>query len=176
LEGEKQRAPQTDLITKLANEARRVEEDTEHSFKGHYNAAARWSRYHMLIGLPAALLAAIAGAAAFRDQPEWAGSLALVSTALTTVLTFLKPSERAEMHKAVAGQYQSLRNQARIFREIRLLDGMTPEEAKGRLFGLAEERDELNQRAPAIARGDYELAKRDIDGGLARYRTDETKP
>ncbi len=166
----------SDLITKLADEASRVEEDTEHSFKGHYNAAARWGRYHLWIGLPAALLAATAGAAAFRDQPDWAGALALVSTALTTVLTFLKPSERSEMHKAVAGQYQSLRNQARIFREIGLLDGMAPEEAKSRLFALTETRDELNQRAPAIARGDYEQAKQDIDGGRARYRTDEAKP
>jgi hypothetical protein len=98
----------SDLINKLADEARRVEEDTEHSFKGHYNAAARWGCYHLCIGLPAALSAASAGAAAFRDQPEWAGALALVSTALTTVLTFLKPSERAEMHKAVAGQYSFL--------------------------------------------------------------------
>lgn len=166
----------SDLITKLADEVSRVEEDTEHSFKGHYNAAARWGRYHLWIGLPAALLAATAGAAAFRDQPEWAGALALVSTALTTVLTFLKPSERAEMHKAVAGQYQSLRNQARIFREIGLVDGMASEEAKARLFALAEARDELNQRAPAIPRTDYELAKKDIDGGRARYRADEAKP
>lgn len=163
----------SDLITKLADEASRVEEDTEHSFKGHYNAAARWTRYHLWVGLPAALAAAVAGAAAFKGHPEWAGALALVSTALTTVLTFLKPSERAEIHKAVAGQYQALRNQARIFREIGLLDGMTAEEAKTRLFALAEARDELNQRAPAIARGDYELAKQDIDGGRARYRTDE---
>lgn len=163
----------SDLITKLADEASRIEEDTEHSFKGHYNAAARWGRYHLWIGLPAALVAAVAGAAAFKGHPEWAGALALVSTALTTVLTFLKPSERAEIHKAVAGQYQALRNQARIFREIGLLDGMTAEEAKTRLFALAEARDELNQRAPAIARGDYELTKQDIDGGRARYRTDE---
>lgn len=162
-----------DLISKLADEASRIEEDTEHSFKGQYNAAARWARYHLWIGLPAALVAAVAGAAAFKGHPEWAGALALVSTALTTVLTFLKPSERAEVHKAVAGQYQALRNQARIFREIGLLDGMTAEEAKTRLFALSEARDELNQRAPAIARGDYEMAKRDIDGGRARYRTDE---
>lgn len=163
----------SNLITKLADEASRVEEDTEHSFKGHYNAASRWARYHLWLGLPAALVAAVAGAAAFKGHPEWAGVLALVSTALTTVLTFLKPSERAEIHKAAAGQYQALRNQARIFREIGLLDGMTAEEAKTRLFALAEARDELNQRAPAIARGDYEMAKQDIDGGRARYRTDE---
>lgn len=166
----------SDLVNKLADEAGRVEEDTEHSFKGHYNAAERWARYHLWIGLPAALSAATAGAAAFRDQPEWAGGLALVSTALTTVLTFLKPSERAEIHKAVAGQYQSLRNQARIFREISLLDGMTASDAKERLLALANARDELNLRAPGLPRGDYELAKKDIDAGRSTYRADEKKP
>lgn len=165
----------SELITTIANESRRVEEDAEHSFKGHYNAAARWGRYHMSIGLPAALVAATAGAAAFGDQSELAGALALVSTALTTVLTFLKPSERAEMHKAVAGQYQLLRNQARIFREIGLLSGMAPDEAKASLLELADIRDKLNHRAPAIARGDYERAKQDIDDGRARYRAGEAQ-
>ena len=166
----------SELISKLAEEALRVEEDTEHSFKGHYNAAARWARYHLWIGLPSALLAAVAGAAAFKAQPELAGALALVSTALTTVLTFLKPSERSEIHKTVAGQYQALRNQARIFREIVLRDSMTPDKLKARLFELANTCDELNQRSPAIPRCDYEQAKSDIDSGRARYRVDEVNP
>lgn len=165
----------SDLITKLADEALRVEEDTEHSFKGHYNAAARWARYHLWIGVPAALLAAVAGAAAFRDSPEWAGPLALVSTALTTLLTFLKPSERSEMHKTAGGRYQALRNQARIFREIELQEPKTLEEAKARLLGLVKSRDDLNQGSPSIPRCDYELAKREIDAGRARYRADEAK-
>lgn len=164
-----------ELIGSLADEARRIEEDVEHSFKGHYNAAARWARYHLWIGLPSALLGAVAGAAAFKDSPELAGVLAILSTALITVLTFLKPSERSEIHKAVAGQYQALRNQTRIFREISLLDGLTPDEAKSRLLELASTRDDLNQTSPTIARCDYEKAKQDIDEGRARYRSDEVK-
>lgn len=163
----------SELISKLAIEARRVEEDTEHSFKGHYNAAARWAHYHLWIGLPSALLAAIAGAAALKNQPELAGALALLSTALTTLLTFLKPSERSETHKAVAGQYQALRNKARIFREIGLLDSTSPSDAQARLYELVNTRDELNQTSPAIARCDYELAKQDIDSGRTHYRADE---
>jgi hypothetical protein len=163
----------SEVVARLAAEAARIEEDTEHSFKSHYNAAARWAGYHLWIGLPSALVAALAGAAAFKSQPELAGALALVSTALTTVLTFLKPSERAELHKAVAGQYQALRNQARVFREIGLMDDVTHDEAKTRLFELVKARDDLNQGSPGIARRDYELAKKDIDGGRARYRVDQ---
>lgn len=166
----------TELITKLSAEAARIEEDSEHSFKGHYNAAARWARYHLYLGLPSALIAAVAGAAAFKNQPEIAGGLALLSTALTTVLTFLKPSERSELHKTAAGHYHTLRNQTRLFREIELANGTSNEEAKARLLDLAKARDDMNQSSPAISRCDYALAKKDIDSGRTRYRVDEVQP
>lgn len=164
-----------DLIDRMTAEASRIEEDTEHSFKAHYNAAVRWGRAHLWIGLPSALIAAVAGAAAFKNLPELAGALALVSTALTTVLTFLKPSERAELHKTAGCQYQALRNQTRIFREVDLLAGMSVEQARERLHQLARTRDELNEGSPAIARRDYELAKSDIDEGRSLYRADKER-
>lgn len=161
-----------ELTQKLVEECRRIEEDAEHSSKGHYNAGDRWGRYHLFLGLPAAIVAAIAGAAAFKDYPELAGSLALVSTALTTVLTFLKPSERAEIHKSAGSQYHALRNRTRIFREIELSDGLDAETAKKRLLELARIRDELNAASPGIPRRDYEKAKQDIDAGRSQYRVD----
>ena len=165
----------TDLLTKLVTEAQRVEEDAEHSAKGHYNAAARWARYHLWLGLPSAVIAALGGAAALNDQPEIAVGLTLLSSALTTVLTFLKPSERSEMHKTAAGHYHALRNRTRLFREIELTDSDERNTAKGRLLALATERDDLNQSSPMPARCDYELAKQDIDSGRARYRVDKAK-
>lgn len=162
----------SELIQKLVAECHRIEEDAEHSCKGHYNAGERWGRYHLFLGMPAAIVAAIAGAAAFKDCPELAGSLALFSTALTTVLTFLKPSERAEMHKSAGSQYHALRNQTRIFRKIELSDGLDGESAKKRLLELARIRDELNATSPGIPRPDYEKAKRDIDTGRSRYQVD----
>lgn len=161
-----------ELIQKLVAECHRIEEDAEHSSKGHYNAGDRWARYHLSLGLPAAIVAAIAGAAAFKDCPELAGSLALISTALTTVLTFLKPSERAEMHKSVGSQYHALRNQTRIFREIELADGLAADAARKRLLELARIRDELNAASPGIPRRDYEKAVGDICAGRSRYQVD----
>lgn len=165
----------SDLVQKIAAEACRIEEDSEHSFKGHHNAADRWGRYHLWIGLPAALVAALASAAAFKDCPELAGGLALFSTALTTVLTFLKSSERAEIHKSAAGQFHKLRNQTRIFREIELAVGLSEADARERLLQLASQRDDLNATAPGIPRSDYEKAKQDIDEGRARYQVDQEK-
>ncbi|MDK2848846.1 MAG: hypothetical protein PWP34_2199 [Desulfuromonadales bacterium] len=163
----------SDLTEKLISEAKRIEEDSEHSAKGHFNAADRWGKYHLLIGLPSAILAAVAGAAAFKNSAELAGALAILSTALTTILTFLKPSERSETHKSVAGQYLALRNTARIFREIELSDTASENDSKKRLFAMAAQRDDLNQSSPSIARKDYELAKKDIDEGRSIYKADK---
>jgi hypothetical protein len=160
------------LFDKLASESRRIEEDAEHSAKGHYNAADRWGRYHLWLGLPAAVLAAIASAAAFKKYPELAGVLAILTVALTTVLTFLKPSEHAENHKAMADQYLTLRNQTRIFRELDLETGADQEQAKARLLELANNRDEPNLIAPGIPRKDYEMAKKDIDEGRGKHQVD----
>lgn len=163
----------SDVLIKLITEANRIEEDTEHSAKGHFNAADRWASYHLRIGLPAAVLAAIAGGTAFADYPVIAGTLAILSTSLTTVLTFLKPSEHAENHKSAADQYLRLRNRTRIFREIELIDDTDIVDAKNRLFELANSRDELNQTSPGIDRKDYEKAKADIDEGRSQYRVDK---
>jgi len=89
------------------------------------------------LGIPSVLITAVAGGSAFNDMPTFAGSLALVSTALTTVLTFLNPSERSETHKTVGGQYLALRNQARIFREIEIEECEDLSTAKKRLFRIS---------------------------------------
>ncbi|KTC84549.1 MULTISPECIES: SLATT domain-containing protein [Legionella] len=161
------------LTVQLEKEALRIEEDSEHSAKGHYNTADRWKRYHLAIGLPAAILAAIASGTAFNNMPETAGVLAILATALTTVLTFLKPSEHAENHKAIAGQYLALRNQTRLFREIELIEVGYNDETKNRLIELAKHRDDLNLSSPSPNRKDYELARSDIEAGFSQYKADK---
>jgi len=160
------------LIEKLSEEAQRIEEDTEYTAKSHFNAAARWARYHLWIGLPSAIIAAIAGGSAFRGYPTIAGSLAILSTALITVLTFLKPSERSENHKAVADQCLALRNQSRTFHQIELLECADLGKAKDQLMKLAQRRDALNRSAPAFSPKDYEQAKKEVDEGHTKYRID----
>ena len=165
----------SDLTYKLIAEARRIEEDCNHSSKGHYYDSKRWSRHHLTVGLPAAILGGIAGLLAFNGWPQIAGSSALISAVLATILTFLKPSERAENHSSAAGQYLALRNQTRMFREIDLEEtGFTPS-TKARLAELAKKRDELNQTCPAISQKSYKLAKKDIDAGYSTHQIDKEK-
>ncbi|MGN8225536.1 SLATT domain-containing protein [Gracilimonas sp. BCB1] len=157
---------------RIIDEAHRIEEDVDHSARSHFNAGNRWKRYHYTIGLPSALAVALSGGAYIGEETVLAIILAAVSTALTTTLTFLKPSEKSELHKSAGNQYLKLRNQTRIFREIDLGKSFDEGFAKDRIKELAEIRDDLNQNSPSISRKDYELAKKDIDEGRSTHRID----
>ena len=161
-----------DLKEKIINEALRIEEDVDHSARSHFVAANRWKSYHYWIGLPSALAVALAGGAFFGEATAIAIFLAALSTGLTTTLTFLKPSEKAEHHNNCGNQYLKLRNQTRIFREIDLSNKFDEDFAVNKIKELGEIRDDLNQSSPTIRRSDYDQGKKDIDEGRSTHRID----
>ncbi|MGB0833915.1 MAG: SLATT domain-containing protein [Psychrobium sp.] len=163
-----------DLTSKIISECKRVEEDTEHSFKSHYNAAEFWSNINLFLGLPAALLGAIAGGTSAADGAQaTVTAAAFLATAFVTCLTFLKPGVKADAHKNAGDLYQTLRNKTRLFREIELDDSIPDIDAKKKLIALVDRRDELNSIMPTIPRKAYEKAKKDIDAGRAKYAVDK---
>jgi len=169
-------ADNSKLISALTRECERIEEDSIHSAKGHFNAGDTWRRRHFWIGIPATVLGAGTGAAIVKGYPELAGMLSLAATILTALVTFLKPSERASAHKTAGDQYLALRNDTRFFREIQLLE---PEEScnhSEELKALAQRRNELNQGSPEIPRRAFVKAREGIDEGETQYRTDKEKP
>lgn len=97
-----------------------MEEDCTHSGKAHFNASDRWTWWNYAFGIPSVALSAAAGAAFFQDYSVAAGAMSSAVTVLTSLMTFLKPSEKAADHKNSGDQYLSLRNDARVFREIEL--------------------------------------------------------
>jgi hypothetical protein len=165
-----------DIKDRIIEEALRIEEDVNHSARSHFVAANRWAKYHLRIGLPSALIAALSGGAYLGEESFFAVVLAAVSTGLITTLTFLKPSERSEIHNNAGNQYLELRNQTRIFRELEIAEEFDKESAVKKIKELAQRRDELNQRTPAIQRRDYDQGKKDIDEGRSTHKIDkETK-
>lgn len=165
----------TQIIIALTKEAERIEEDSIHSAKAHFNAGDTWKRRHYWIGIPATVFGAGAGAAIVKDCPELAALLSLAATILTALVTFLKPSERASAHKTAGDQYLALRNDTRIFREIELLELEETCNHSEVLKSLAQRRNELNQGSPEIPRGAFEKARQCIDEGESLYRTDKEK-
>lgn len=161
------------LMAALRREAERIEEDATYSSKSHFNAEDAWVRRHYWLGIPATALAAIAGAALIKSQPEWASAFTLVASLLMGLMTFLKPNERAAMHRAAAGQFLALRNEARLFREVDLLQSDQLGELPGRLKALSATRNELNQKSPSIPRGAFVAARKGIEEGEATHIVDK---
>jgi hypothetical protein len=162
----------SDLQENIKKELLRIEEDSEHSAKSHFNAAARWDGYHLRIGLASTVIIAIGGAISLSNYPLIGGAVALISSSLAATLTFLNPAEKAKTHKISGDQYLSLRNQARMFREIVMKNNPSADVLEKRIFELAAQRDQLNQTSPNIPRKDYELAKVDVSKGSNKYAVD----
>jgi hypothetical protein len=161
------------LIAALCKEAERIEEDSIHSAKGHFNTAVIWNRRHYWLGVPATAFGALAGAAFVKDCPEIASLLSLAATILTALVTFLKPTERASEHKTAGDQYLALRNDARLFREIELLAPEDGQPLTDKIKALSQRRNELNQGSPEIPSKAFERAKIGIANGEASYRADK---
>lgn len=160
-------------ISALRREAERLEEDATYSSKGHFNAEDTWVRRNYWLGVPATALAAVAGAALIKSHPDVASVFTLVASLLTGLMTFLKPNERAAMHRAAGGQFLALRNDARFFREVELLQTDRVNELPERLKALSAMRNELNQKSPSIPRRAFVAARKGIVEGEATHKVDK---
>ena len=160
------------LMQEIINEAKRIEEDAVHSGKSHFNASSLWSMMHYLLGLPMTVCAAWAGVDAFSDAPQYAGYLAMATTALAALQTFINASSHAFQHKQSGGEYFALKNQVRLFRNIEL-QNLEPVEATAEIKTYSEKRDELNAGSPCIPPLAFWLAQFSINKGNAEYRVDK---
>ena len=160
---------------KIKKEAKRVEEDSLYSAKGQFVAASHWTRVHLWLGIPSAVLAAVAGVSAlpqFDYNNIIAGVLAIIVATLTAITTFLNPNEKANSHLNAGNKYNSLGNEARIFFDIDCYQENSDAELTKQLKVLAKLRDELNQSSPQIPRWAYEKARKGIEEGEAEYKVD----
>lgn len=165
----------TDLATSspaIQTELRRLEENCTYSGKAHFNAAARWARYHYWLGVPSIIFSVLATAAYFKTHADIAGILSATAAVLTSLMTFLKPSEHASSHKASGDQYLALCQDARVFREIKLIHVCDVEAAMAALDQFTKRRNELNQASTPFSDKDYQKARQGIEEGEATYRVD----
>lgn len=165
----------TDPKPAIHDELKRIEEDCIHSGKAHFNAGIRWAKFHYGLGVPSVVLSALAGLAFFKDLPEVAGVMSGIVAILTALITFLKPSERSAAHKNSGDQYLSLRNDARVFREIKLPVSPDEQTAIAGLDEFTKRRNELNQASAQFSQGDFEKARKGINTGEANHRVDRSK-
>jgi hypothetical protein len=161
-------------------EAKRIEDDTLRTFKQLYEAGASERRRHYWVGSAAAMLSVIAGGSALANVPEWrmaVPAISLAVTMLTAWTTFVKPAERAQEYKNAACDFQQLRDDTRVFREIDLPRPNVDEELLvERIKVLSARRAELRKDSPQPPPWAYPRAKRAIERGEAEYNVDTCAP
>jgi len=162
-----------DLKQKIRVELQRMEEDCVHSGKSHFNASSRWQLWNYFIGIPSVILSACASSAFFGDHATVAGLMTSAVTVLAALITFLKPSERSSEHKSSGDQYLSLRNDARVFREIELEQITHDVAAIAGMNGFTKRRNELNQASPQFSNRDRKKAAHGIDVGESTHIVDK---
>lgn len=159
----------------IEEELHRIEEDAVFSAKGHFEASAFWHKMFYWLGIPSAILSAIAGVSAlskFEYHSEIAGVLAIIVAILSSVNVFLNPQQKLTAHHRAGTDYKALQNDARILRSVTLDGSANPE---GQLLILNERRSELNKKSPGISRRFFITARQGIEGGESTYRVDASE-
>ena len=114
----------------------------------HFRRAQRWDRMYLLLGLPAAILSAIAGATALASTAGRipAAVIALTASALGGAATFLDSRARRDWHDGLAAEWFSL------VREAQLLLTVDIHDADWIRFQAREERRRLLSRQADLLR------------------------
>ncbi|MFC9895295.1 SLATT domain-containing protein [Nocardia sp. NPDC127579] len=147
----------------IAQEVHRILEGAIWSTHGQFEQMKIWRAMNMVLGVPAAILAAIAGGTglAATEATSVPGILALTAAGFGAALTTLNPSRRAEQTHAAGNAYLELQTAARQLLTIRL-SRLGFEEAEEELRALTARRDTINKAADPINAFSYRRARRNI--------------
>jgi hypothetical protein len=139
------------LDNDLLKELEVVQQKSEFTADLQFAVAERWRRIELWLGIPAAGLAAIAGAAALASTAGRvpAGIVALVSAALGATLAFLNPSQRTLRASEAANDQRAIMARGHQL-QFRYQQGTLPaNEVIAEIGRLDEQRHEVNKRSDA---------------------------
>lgn len=162
------------LRQKIIAEAKRIEEDSILSFKGHFNAAVWWERTHLLLGCIAAGASTIAGASLLNAVTgNWiyiAGLLGLLAGIITAVSTFIGAHKKGYNHRLAGADYQDIRNRSRLLYEVKAFSKSSDDALIDELEKLREQQSKLSKEHPVIPPRAFKTARKGVGAGEARYQ------
>jgi hypothetical protein len=162
-----------DQKSAIRAEVARIEEAATYAAQTQFSSGKFWRGTNLVLGVPAAALAAIAGGTGLGDpaNAQTAAIIALVAAALTAVMTTVNAAQRAEQSRASANAYLALQGDARIFRTVDL-DRLEYDEARQYLDQLVDRRNAINETTPVPAFIAYWLGRRNVEKGRQTYEID----
>ena len=161
----------------ISAELQRLEESAQFSAQAQFEQAKFWRGVHLLFGVPAAVLAAIAGATGLASVTNRvsAAYLALAAAAFGALATTLNTGQRTSQAQNSANAYLEVQTQARQLREIDLQD-TSVEDLRSSLADLTTRRDDINKSADIPSFYAYWRGKGNIAKGRQTYAADQKSP
>jgi hypothetical protein len=157
----------------IAVEADRTHESALYSAQGQFEQAKLWRLLNLVLGVPAAALAAVSGGTGLAGHGGAApGVLALIAAGFGSTLTTVNASRRMTQAQASANAFLQLQTAARQFVTIDLVD-LSRDDAREVLRNLTSTRNELNKTADPPGRYAYWLSQRNIKKGSQDYEADK---
>ena len=166
--------PVNEQVEAIARETARIAESVDYSAQAQFEQAKLWRGMHLLVGVPAAICAAVAGAAAFASAAGRipAAILALVAAGLGAVSTTIDATKRSDGSQRSGNDYLDLLSRIRVFREADL-PVLRVSEAREELDKLMNRRHEINQASTAPSFYAYWRARRNISKGRTQHEVDQ---
>jgi hypothetical protein len=158
----------------ISRQLLKIEEAAKWSAQGQLEAAKLWRTVNMWVGVPAALLAAIAGVTALASTTDRvvAGIVAIAAAGFGAVAATLNGPKRAEVAEAAGNKYLAIQQDASIARDVDL-PRQHIDQAREALHDLAARRQDVNASATAIPRLAYRRARHNIEReGGQTYQAD----
>lgn len=147
-------------------EASRLEDGTKRYEQAHRLARDYWARLNAAVGGLTVLSGAVSAAASLPDDSKpIAVTASLMAAGGGAILTFLKPAERAEQHRAATQKLSHIRGELRRL-QLQHLDTAGAGELRRRLQIMADDRAELLQIAPGYTQRVYRKADTQVKRGV----------
>ena len=159
----------SEVLAEIKAEADRLEWDALYSMKGHFNASMLWNAAHYTLGISGVVLGVLAAKQSGAVMGTWASIIVVVSAAITAVITFLKPSEKAKPHHAAGVFYGDIKRKARMFQNISMKLESDPRVLRKELDAIVTAYHERQKNDPPIPRLAYEISRLGVRRGEHDY-------
>jgi hypothetical protein len=168
-------------LEEIVKELKRQEEDATYASQSQFEMSKFWRWWHWLLGIPAAVLAAIAGFTGLASVTGRvpAAVLALIAAVFGGILTTVEPNKRLKQCQAAATAYNEVRVTARQTRRVEL-PSLSIDDARSQLRELTEQKLQVDRIAEPPNTYAFWRARKNIERGRLKHEADfsfqETEP
>lgn len=163
--------------SQLDEELQKLEHDTDLTAASNFRKAQDWEAINVMLGLSAVgisgLVTVLGATMSAASSPGGHNGLislltfgstilAAAATVVGSILTFLKPAERAARYREFGNKQKGLRNRIRVYRAVIVAQEASVIALTEQLSKFLLEKDMLNSDNPPIPRSTFRAASKEI--------------